>query len=131
MDPSGKEDLDTKSTTELDLHANMVVMGKHCEILEDMGKVIDVTPFTPDYKPKTTIIVDTVIKYVSEYNGKEYVLVFRNSFYFPSMNHNLVPPFKMREKGIEVNDIPKTHLDDPSENNHSIYIRKYQVRMSE
>ena len=129
LDPSSKESLDTQSTTELDSHANMVVMGKYCEILEDTGKVIDVTPFTPDYEPKTTKIVDAAIKYVSEYNGKEYVLVFRNSLYFPSMNHNLVPPFIMREKGIEVNDVPKIHLDDPSENDHSIYLRKYDVRI--
>ena len=108
----------------------MVVMGKHCEILEDTGEVVDVKPFTPDYKPTAGAkIVDAAVRYVSEYDGKEYVLVFRNCIHFPSMDHNLVPPFIMREKGIQVNDVPKIHLDDPSIDDHSIYLRQHDVRI--
>ena len=127
---SGGEDTEKHSTTELDSHANMVVMGKHCEILEDTGEVVDVKPFTPDYKPTAGAkIVDAAVRYVSEYDGKEYVLVFRNCIHFPSMDHNLVPPFIMREKGIQVNDVPKIHLDDPSIDDHSIYLRQHDVRI--
>ena len=130
MSKDSNNEQTVQSTTELDSHANMVVMGKNCVILEDTGAVVDVKPFTPDYKPTTNAkIVDAAVRHVCEYTGVERVLVFRNCIHFPSMNHNLVPPFIMREKGIIVNDIPKIHLDDPSVEDHSIYIKKYDVRI--
>ena len=38
-----------ESCTELDSHANMLVVGKHAYIIAETGKKVDVSPFTPDY----------------------------------------------------------------------------------
>jgi hypothetical protein len=35
--------------------------------------------------------------------------------YVPSLDHNLLPPFMMREAGVIVKDTPKIELDEPSE----------------
>ena len=45
----------TKS--ELDSHANMVVLGKDCFIFETTGKIFNVEPFTADLGVATNIII--------------------------------------------------------------------------
>jgi hypothetical protein len=45
----------------------------------------------------------------------DYILLIRNALYVPSLDHNLLPPFMMREAGVIAKGTPKIHLDDPSE----------------
>ena len=35
--------------TELDSHANMVVVGRNATIINDTGRTVEVSPFAPDY----------------------------------------------------------------------------------
>ena len=109
-----------ESRTELDSHANMPVVGKHAYIIAGTGKKVDVSPFTPDYKLLTVPLVDATVKYDNPYNGKTYILVLRNALYVPSMDHNLIPPFMLREMGVTVNDVPKIHKEDPTVDDHAI-----------
>ena len=90
-----------ESHTELDSHANMPVVGKHAYIIAETGKKVDVSPFTPDYKPLTVPLVDATVKYDSPYNGKTYILVVRNALYVLSIDHNLIPSFMLREMVIQ------------------------------
>ena len=105
---------------ELDSHANMPVVGKHAYIIAETGKKVDVSPFTPDYKPLTVPLVDATMKYDNPYNGKSCILVLRNALYVPSMDNNLIPPFMLREMGVTVNDVPKIHEEDPTVDDHAI-----------
>ena len=109
-----------ESRTELDSHANMLVVGKHAYIIAKTGKKVDVSPFTPDYKPLTVPLVDATVKYDNPYDGKTYILVLRNALYVPSMDHNLIPPFMLWEMGVTVNDVPKIHKEDPTVNDHAM-----------
>ena len=109
-----------ESRTELDSHANMPVVGKHAYIIAETGKKVDVSPFTPDYKPLTVPLVDATVKYDNPYDGKTYILVLRNALYVPLMDHNLIPPFMLREMGVTVNDVPKIHKEDPTVDDHAI-----------
>ena len=61
-----------ESCMELDSHANMPVVGKHAYIIAETGKKVDVSPFTPDYKPLTVPLVDATVKYDNPYDGKKY-----------------------------------------------------------
>ena len=54
-------------------------------------------------------IVDVAVAYDCPYSLKTYIFVMKNALYVPSMNHNLVPPFILREAGLVVNDVPKIH----------------------
>ena len=108
------------SQTELDGHANMPVVGRNCYILSELGKYVDVSPFTPAYKALRAPMVDAVIQYDSPYDGKSYMLVIRNALHVPSMMNNLLPPFMLREAGVEVNDKAKIHTQDPTTDNHAI-----------
>ena len=109
-----------ESCTELDSHANMPVVGKHAYIIAETGKKVDVSPFTPDYKPLTVPLVDATVKYDNPYNGKSYILVLCNALYVLSMEHNLIPPFMLREMGVTVNDVLKIHKEDPTVDDHAI-----------
>ena len=97
------------SRTELDSHANMVVVGSNCYIIADTGRTAVVSPFTPDYDALQEVhIVDAALQYDDPYTGKETVLIVRNALHDPAMQHNLIPSFIMREAGgITVNDTPK------------------------
>lgn len=121
--------INEESRTELDSHANMPVVGRNAYILADTDKVVDVSPFTPDYSPMSVPVVDAAICYDCPYDGKPYILVVRNALYVPSMSSNLIPPFIMREKGIIVNDIAKVQIPDPMVEDHSIYFKETSFRI--
>ena len=109
------------SQTELDSHANMVVLGQNAYIFESTGRTCNVKPFDSTLGTATNIpIVDGAVAYECPYTSKTYVLIVRNALYIPRLRHNLIPPFIMREGGVTVNDVPKIHSDDPTEDHHSI-----------
>jgi hypothetical protein len=114
------DDNDESSRTKLDSHANMPVVGRHAYIISDQGRLADVSPFTPDYAPMQIRIVDAAVQYDCPYSGKSYILVLRNTLYVPSMKHNLLPPFVLREAGMKLNDTPKFQSDDPTIEEHSM-----------
>jgi hypothetical protein len=45
------------------------------------------------------------------------------------MEHNLIPPFVMREAGIVINDTPKIHVKDPTIEDHSLYFEETNFRI--
>ena len=109
-----------ESCMEFDSHANMPVVGKHAYIIAETGKKVDVSPFSPDYKLLTVPLVDATVKYNNPYNGKTHTLVLRNALYVPSMEHNLISPFMLREMGVIVNDVHKIHKEDPTVDDHTM-----------
>jgi hypothetical protein len=122
--------MDEGSRTELDSHANMVVVGSNCLIVEYSGRTAVVSPFTPEYDALTEVpIVDAAVLYECPYSGKEYILLVRNALHVPAMVNNLIPPFVMREAGILVNDTPKIQLKDPTVDDHTILFEETNFRI--
>ena len=107
----------------------MLVVGKHAYIIAETGKKVDVSPFTPDYKPLTVPLVDATVKYNNPYDGKTYILVLCNALYVPSMDHNLIPPFMLWEMGVTVNDVPKIHKEDPTVDDNTITFAETRFRI--
>ena len=113
-------EMKVESCTELDSHANMPVVGKHAYIIAETGKKVDVSPFMPDYQPLMVPLVDAMVRYKNPYSRKSYILVLWNALYVPLMENNLIPPFMLREMGVTMNDVPKTHKEDPTVDDHTI-----------
>lgn len=119
-----------ESRTELDSHANVVVAGNNCTILQNSGRTTQVSPFTPEYDDLTEVpIVDVAIAYDCPYQSTTHILVCHNALYVPALSNNLIPPFLMREAGIVVNDTPKIHVPCPSIHDHSIYFADVDIRI--
>ena len=123
-----KIQITTKS--ELDSHANMVVLGKECFIFESTGKTCNVEPFSSELGIAENIpIVDAALAYDCPFTHETYILIVRNALHINSMNHHLIPPFIMREAGLIVNDIPKMHCANPSIDDHCISFKDTDLRI--
>ena len=44
-----------------------------------------------------------------------------NALCVPSLEHNLIPPFILREVGLVLNDTPKIHCNVTSAEDHSLF----------
>ena len=98
------------TTTQLDSHANMIVVGSQATVFGNSGRTADVKPFSNDYsKLQSVPIVDAALAYNCPYTMKTYILTVRNALHVESMHHNLIPPFILREAGLIVNDVPRIH----------------------
>jgi hypothetical protein len=107
--------------TELDSHANMVVLGKNAFIFESTGRTCTVKPFSDRLGTVENVpIVDAAIAYECQYTCQTYILIIRNALHIPYLDHNLVPPFILRAGGVIINDVPKIHCPDPSVLDHCI-----------
>ena len=104
--------------TELDSHANMAILCQNCR-LEDSKEPTPgkpgiryaiVSAFSPDHKPMRVQVVDASIAYWCPINETTYILHFNDVLYVPSMDHNLIPPFVLREAGFIVNDVRRIHI---------------------
>ena len=115
--------------TELDSHANMFVAGCHVHILASTGKTASVKSFSPDIPAKEIPIIDCAIMYDCPYTGIQAILVATDALHVPSMDHNLVPPFMLREAGIIVNEQPKCQSDEPTSETHSLYFPDEKIRI--
>lgn len=110
--------------TELDTHANMVVLGKNCFVFDHVqGRTCEVASYNPAMrKAKHVPIVDAAIAYDYPYTLKTYyLLIIRNALYIPTMNNNLIPPFILLKAGLKVrNDVPKIHVESLTVSDHAI-----------
>ena len=116
--------------TDLDSRYNMVMFGKHCCIISSSGRYAEVNAFTPDLNALHRVpIVDAVIAYDCPYTMKTYIIVGHNILHVPSMDMNLIPPFILREAGVEIYDIPKIHVKELTVDDHSIYFNAADLRI--
>eukprot|EP00957_Ditylum_brightwellii_P064419 4889216-Ditylum_brightwellii.AAC.1 len=90
---------------------------------------MEVNPFTPDYDAMKVKLVDAALKYDYPHEDKPYILLVRNVLHVPSMDHNLIPPFMLREAGIMVNEKTKFHKENPRVNDHAITFPTLELRM--
>ena len=110
---------DLESRTDLDSYANMPMVDAGAFVIAELGRTCNVSPYSPDYLPMKSPLVDAAVKYESPFDGKEYILVIRN-VYVLLMRNNLIPAFMIRDVRIRLRDTPKIHVVDPSEDNHAI-----------
>ena len=100
----------------------MVVIVKQAFIFNHSDQYANVREFTDEVKGISKVpIVDVVIAYDCPQSGQTYLLVLRNSLCVPSMEHNLIPPFILREAGLVLHDTPKIHCIVPSAEYQSLF----------
>jgi hypothetical protein len=118
------------SVTELDSHANMAVAGGDCTIIARSGHFANVTPFSADLPVMEQVeIGDVAMAYDDPYSYRTYLLVMRNALLIPSMDHNLLPPFLVREASLFLDETPKFQSTELSRNNHTIFDEETGMRI--
>ncbi len=116
--------------TELDSHANMSVAGGGTTVIAKSGHFATVTPFSPDLPVLEKVeIGDAAMCYDDPVSLRNYILVMRNVLLIPTMSHNLLPPFLVREAGLFLDENPKHQAVAPTINNHLIYDSRMGMRI--
>jgi hypothetical protein len=118
------------SATELDSHANMAVAGSETTVIARSGMFANVTPFSKDLPAMDMVeIGDVAMCYDDPISLITYILVMKNALLIPSMGHNLIPPFLIREAGLILDETPKHQTPYPTIDNHSIWDQRSGLRI--
>ena len=82
------------SRTDLDVQTNVVVVGKHAEILIMLAGELRLVSFTLDYEYfSRPPIVESTIRCDCSFSGETFLLIVLNALSVLAMDHNLMPPF--------------------------------------
>lgn len=116
---------------ELDSHADTCAVGDTAYILEYTEKVVDVAPFSDEYKQMEEIpIVKAAFAYDDPATGETFILLFGQALYFgPKLKHALLNPNQMRSNGVEVDDIPRFLAPRNKDSTHSLYFPEENIRI--
>ena len=107
----------------------MIVFGADCFVISKSGKEAIVNAFSDQVGTLTVQIVDAAIAYDCPITNQTFILVARNVLHVPSMDHNMIPPFIMREAGLTVNDTPKIHIKEPTLLDHAIICDEFDLHI--
>ena len=93
---------------ELDSHADTIVAGSNCILINYTGQVCDVSPYSDDYAPVSDVpIVKAATAWQSPHTGQTYILIFNEALWMgDSLDHTLVNPNQLRHYGTELQDNP-------------------------
>ena len=108
--------------SELDSHANMIVVGDNVLMLADSGVTCPVQGYNPESGPNEHKIVDVAVKHDCPVTAKSYIIIMYDALQVSGSEVNLLPPFLLREAGWKVNDVPRVHCEDPGNDDHCLIL---------
>jgi hypothetical protein len=119
----------TNAYAELDSHADTVVAGSACKVIELTDQSCEVYAYADHYEPITNVPVAKVATaYDHPISGETFILIFGQALYMGDrMSHTLICPNQARTNGVIVDDVPQ-HLSHDNSSTHSIYFPNEQVR---
>jgi hypothetical protein len=74
-------------------------------------------------------IVDACILCTDPLTDKKHFPIFEDALYVEQMEHNLLPPFLLREAGWLVNDVARIHTNHVTEFTHSLVLEHEHVHI--
>ena len=103
-----RDDSTIHNRMELDSHADTVVLGRNCVIMQYTGRECDVSPYTDTYAAiKGVPIVTGATAWTCQSTGETTILVFNEALWMGEvMEHSLLNPNQLRFFGIRVQDNP-------------------------
>jgi hypothetical protein len=118
------------ANAELDSHADTVVAGSSCKVLEFTEKCCDVYPYSDQYDPVQNVpIAKVATAYDHPVTGETFILVFGQALYMgDSMEHTLICPNQARFNGVVIDDVPR-HLSPNKSSTHSIFFPNENVQI--
>ena len=108
----------------------MAMVGQDVTEISRSGLHAEVKSFSDDVPTLQKIpIMDAIVAYADLYSLKTFLLVVRNALQVNSMQHNLIPPFLLREAGLQVDETPKHQSADPTVDTHAIFDPRSKMRI--
>jgi hypothetical protein len=109
--------------SDLDSHADCCVCGKEVLVFNDFDRDVTVTGWDPEGETQSLRIVSAAMGYTIQESGQTVLLIAHQSFFSPSLNHNMLSTMKMILHGVIVNETPKFQSLNPTKLSHSISVR--------
>jgi hypothetical protein len=94
------------ASTEADSHADTFVAGKNCVPINYTERLCDVQPYSKDYAPVKNVPIITAATGFTAATGMNYILIFPEALYMPTLEHSLFNPNQLRQFGTIVQDNP-------------------------
>ena len=91
---------------ELDSHADTIVAGGNCLLLNHTDRACTVHAYDQSLQPKSDVPIVKAATGFTSRDGRNYILVFNEALWMPNLNHSLINPNQLRENGVEVQDNP-------------------------
>ena len=86
---------DTETRTDLDSHAECCVLGKHCLVLQDFDRPVEVKGYDPTGPIYTAKTVSAAVAYQDMVTKGIVVLIIHQALYIPHLEHNLLSPIQL------------------------------------
>jgi len=81
-----------------------------------------VSGFEPSQPPRKAKVVDAAVRYTCRVTGDHLILMINQVIYVPEVEHCLLCPMQCRMNGVEINEVPKFLMTNPTTSSHSIMI---------
>ena len=107
---------------ELDTHADTTVLGKHCLVVQDFNRPVDVLGWDSKLGTIECPKVTGVVAYDHPTTGQTYMLVFNLAIYAESVENYLICPMQCRVHGVTIKNTPKMFVAEAMERSHAIII---------
>jgi hypothetical protein len=84
------------------------------------SNVVMVSGFEPSQPPRQAKVVDAAIRYTCHDTGDYLILMINQAIYVTEVDHCLLCPMQCRINGVEINEVPRFLMQDPTTSAHSI-----------
>jgi hypothetical protein len=88
---------------------------------------VTATGWDPEVETKSLRIVSDALGYTIPQTGKTVLLIFHQSIFSPSLDHNLLCTMHMRLHGMVVNKTQNFQYQEPTDISHTINVRGEEV----
>ena len=111
-----------ESFLDLDSHADTCVLGNNALLVEvpHPPRSADMSFADPSLGTISKPILSGAFKYTSPSDGQSTILVVHQAVYIDTMLHSLLCPMQLQENDIILNECPKSMVDNPSAEHHSL-----------
>ena len=89
-------------------------------MIDKHPNIVMVSGFDPSQPPCRVKVVDAAIWYTCHDTGDHLILMINRAIYVPEVDHCLLCPMECWLNGVEISEVPKFLMHDPTTLTHSI-----------
>ena len=111
-----------ESTTEINNHADMTVLGSNCLPVPYFERLVDVSVWDASAGSVECPTISGAIAYDHPISGKVYMLMYHQVIHCQRLANHLMCLMKIWVEEVNINELPKFLAEDPDYNTHAIIV---------